>query len=51
MRTVMLSSCTDTLLTVDSGLEAGHRIRLANGAEEDGLELVHAGIGEQKSGI
>jgi hypothetical protein len=38
-------------LAVDGGLEAGHGIRLANGAEEDGLELVHARIGEEQGGV
>jgi hypothetical protein len=48
---VVLATSTDTFLTVDSGLEAGHRIGLANGAEEDGLELVHASIGEEQGGV
>src|SRR5699024_117823 len=32
-------------------LEARHGVRLANGAEEDGLELVHARVGEEERGV
>ena len=48
---VVFATSTNTLLTVDSGLHAGHRIGLSNGAEEDGLELVHARIGEEQGGV
>lgn len=39
------------LLSVDGTLEAREGVRLGNGAEEDGLELIHAGIGEEQSRV
>jgi len=39
------------LLGIGSTLQVRHIIRLSNGSEEYGLELVHAGIGEEKGGV
>ena len=40
-RTVVLSTCADTLLAVDSTFELGVVGRRVDSAEEDGLVLVH----------
>lgn len=48
---VVLAAGADTLLGVGSALEGGHAVGLVDGAEEDGLELVHAGIGEEEGGV
>ena len=39
------------LLCVNRTLQLGHILRLANGAQEDGLELVHARIREEQCGV
>jgi hypothetical protein len=48
---VVLATGANTLLGVDSTLQAGHRIGFANDTEKDGLELVHARIGEEQGGV
>ena len=48
---IMLSSCSNALLGVDSSLPLGHVTVRVNCAHEDGLELVHPGIGEQEGGV
>lgn len=39
------------LLSVNGTLQLGQVIGAGDGSEEDGLELVHAGIGEQQGGV
>lgn len=39
------------LLGVDSTLEVGHFVALVDGAQENGLELVHTSVGEEQGGI
>lgn len=39
------------LLSIDGALETGHRVRLPDCAQEDGLELVHARIGKEQGGV
>jgi hypothetical protein len=48
---VVLATGADDLLGVDSALQVEHGIGLVDGAQEDGLELVHARIGEEQGRV
>ena len=48
---VVLAAGTDTLLRVGGTLVLGHVAVGVDGAEEDRLELVHTGVGEQERGV
>lgn len=48
---VVLAARTDALLAVDGSLQLGEVGLGVHGAEEDRLELIHAGIGKQNGGI
>lgn len=48
---VVLATGADAFLAVDSTLQLIKRVRLGDGAEEDGLELVHASIGEEEGRV
>ena len=48
---VVLAAGANALLGIGSALPGGHCIGLVDGAQEDGLELVHASIGEQERGV
>lgn len=48
---IMFATSADALLTVHSTLQLRHWVRLADSAQEDGLELVHARVGEQQSRV
>ena len=45
---IVLSSGANAFLRVDGALERGKVRVWVNGAEENGLVLVHAGIGEEQ---
>lgn len=49
--TISLQTTRYHLLCVNRTLQLGHILRLANGAQEDGLELVHARIREEQCGV
>lgn len=51
MQTIVLSTSSDTFLRVDSTFELGKAAVWVDSAEEDGLVLVHAGIGEEQGRI
>ena len=44
IKVIVLSTCTNTLLGIDSALQAGKVGAWVSGAEKNGLELVHARI-------
>lgn len=48
---IVFAAGTNAFLRVDSTLELGEVGARIYGAEEDGLELVHSGIGEEKCRI
>ena len=48
---VVFAARTDAFLAVDGALELGEGRGGVDGAEEDGLVLIHAGIGEEEGGI
>lgn len=47
----MLSSRADALLRVARAPELPERVARVGGAEEDRLELVHPGVGEEEGGV
>ena len=51
VQVVVLAAGSDTLLGVDGSLPLGHVAVGVHGAHEDGLELVHARIGEQEGRV
>ena len=51
VKIIMFASSSDTLLGVDSPLPLGHIAIGVHGPHEDGLELVHARIGEQEGRV
>lgn len=48
---VVFATCADDFLGVDGALQVGHGIGLVDGTQEDGLELVHACIGEKQGRV
>jgi hypothetical protein len=51
VKVVVLAAGANAFLTVHGTLQLCHGIGLPDRAQEDGLELVHASIGEQEGGI
>ena len=51
VQVVVLAACADALLAVDRSFEGVEGGRGVGGAGEDGLELVHARVGEQQRGV
>lgn len=47
----MLAAGADAFLSVAGAGEAAERVVGVDGAEEDRLELVHAGVGEEEGGV
>ncbi len=51
VKIVVLASCTNTLLRVDSALHGTKRRVGVGDTQEDGLVLVHTSVGEKQSGV
>ena len=51
IQVVVLSSSTNAFLTVHSPFPLGHVAGRVDRADKDGLELAHAGVGEQEGGV
>ena len=48
---VVFSSSSDAFLGVDCTLPLRHVAVWVHGPNKDGLELIHAGVGEQEGGV
>mmetsp|Transcript_11487 Transcript_11487/g.29021 ORF Transcript_11487/g.29021 Transcript_11487/m.29021 type:complete len:365 (+) Transcript_11487:1812-2906(+) len=51
VKVIVLAACADALLGVGGGLELGELCCGVGGTQENGLELVHARIGEEQGGV
>lgn len=51
VKIIVLATGTDALLRVGRPLKLGQRTRGIGLAQEDGLELIHAGVGKEEGGV